>query len=96
MNALFSVLALAMLVEVITEYIKKMIPFVANHTWCVFAITIVLGILGAFTGNVDIFSELGFYVQIKYIGIIMTGILCAGGSNVIYDLFDKLHISKEA
>ena len=84
------IITLAIVIEGITEYFKQAIPGLKERTWLILVMTIVLGIVSAVAFNADIFYVLGFESKLPLVGCILTGILCARGSNYIYDLIGKL------
>lgn len=84
-----AVIALAVVVEGITEYFKLSIPALKEKSWIPLVITLVLGIAGALAFNADVFAILGVEERVPIIGQVFTGILCARGSNYIYDLIGK-------
>jgi len=89
------IIVLAIVIEGITEYFKQAIPGLKDRTWLILVMTIVLGIVSAIAFNADIFYVLGFESRIPLIGCVLTGVLCARGSNYIYDLIGKLTEVKE-
>ncbi|MBQ9387130.1 MAG: hypothetical protein IJU01_00535 [Lachnospiraceae bacterium] len=84
------IVAIAIVIETLTEYLKRMLPELASHTWVVLLLTVVLGITAAIAFNADIFAELGFDSDIPLFGRVITGLLCAGGSNMIYDIISRI------
>lgn len=51
---------------------------------------IIVGLVIAFTTNLDILSIVGIESEIPYIGVVLTGILLSRGSNFIHDLLIKI------
>jgi hypothetical protein len=47
---------------------------------------VILGIVIAAAGRLDIFSFIGFPLSIKYLGYILTGLLISRGSNFVHDI----------
>ena len=90
MEKFLVVFCIAIVVETITEYIKKAFPVVANSTGIIFLITAILGIASAIAFNADIFASLGFTSIIPFFGCVITGLVCAGGSNIVYDIIDRI------
>lgn len=88
-------IVIAIVVEGITEYLKQMIPALAKDTRILLGITVVLGVGAALTFNADLFAILGFEAAVPIVGCVLTGLLCARGSNYIYDLIGKLTEAKE-
>jgi len=79
---------MAFLVEAIWETLKLLWQDGKASTSSVGAL--VVGILIAFTLQVDIFIVIGFEPAIKTVGIICTGILISRGGNYIHDFIDRL------
>jgi hypothetical protein len=50
-------------------------------------ISIIVGILVCVAARVDLFAELGFMVEIPYLGYILTGVIASRGSNFVHDIF---------
>lgn len=90
MDKFLVVFSIAIVIETITEYVKKAFPKIADSTGLIFLITAVLGIASAVAFNADIFSALGFASTIPFFGHIITGLVCAGGSNIVYDIVNRI------
>lgn len=90
MSEFLLIIATAIVIETIMEYVKKAFPTIANNTAVIFIITAILGITTAIAFNVDIFNSFGFTSTIPYVGHILTGIVCAGGSNMVYDIIHRI------
>ena len=90
MDKFLLIFCVAVIVETITEYIKNAFPVVENNTGIIFLITAILGISSAIAFNADIFSSFGFVSTIPYFGCVMTGLVCAGGSNIVYDIIHRI------
>lgn len=56
---------------------------------------LIVGIVLAFTLNIDFFEVVGFTPAINYIGIISSGIIVSRGGNFIHDLLSKVGTKKE-
>lgn len=87
-------LILAVLVESLVQIVKSLFDNgKLNRTVLV---SIAVGLLLAFTIDLDIFSILGLEARIAFVGVIATGLLISRGANFVHDLIDKLHnIGKE-
>ena len=85
---------LAILVESLVQIIKSLFDNgKLNRTVLV---SIAVGLLLAFTINLDIFEILGLEARIAFVGVIATGLLISRGANFVHDLIDKLQtIGKE-
>ena len=90
MKEFLLIIAAAVVVETIVEYVKKAFPAIADKTGVIFIITAILGIATAIAFNADIFASFGFASTIPYVGHVLTGILCGGGSNVVYDVIRRI------
>ena len=88
MNLFTQIIIMAFLVEAIWETLKLLWQEGKANTSNVGAL--VVGVLIAFTLQVDIFVAIGFEPAIRIIGIVCTGILISRGGNYIHDLIDKL------
>lgn len=75
------VLFLAGIIERIWEQLKTVIPTDNDEIG-----TMVLGILFAFAANADLFAMIGLELEIPYLGVVATGILFSGGSNLLHDI----------
>lgn len=52
---------------------------------------IIVGILVAVAGRMDIFQLLGMPLGINYLGYILTGLLISRGSNFLHDLLGSMN-----
>ena len=84
-----AVIVIAIVVEGITEYIKMMIPEIKDNTKVLLALTLFLGIGSALAFNADVFAALGITARVPFVGCVLTGVLCARGSNYVYDIIGK-------
>lgn len=91
----FAVLAIAITVEGITEYLKTVFPGMEHKTTIIYAITAALGIAAAISFDADLFAAFGITSRIPYFGTVLTGIACSRGSNYVYDLLKKLTGAKQ-
>src|SRR5574343_476662 len=84
----------AVLVERLTEYIKKLfgaaIPDKIGTVDTYMIMSLVIGILVAVGLGVDMFGLIGFDFEIKIIGQLLTGLLLSGGSNYLFDILSNL------
>ena len=90
MNNFLLVIAVAIVVETIMEYVKKAFPALKEKTGLIFILTAILGIGAAIAFDADIFASFGFASTIPYVGHVLTGILCGGGSNIVYDVIHRI------
>lgn len=90
-----TIIKLAIIIETITENLKNAIPKFGESKWVVMASTLGLGILLAFVCGADILAVTGLAEHIPYVGTVLTGILLGGGSNVVYDLLNRIKGGKK-
>ena len=88
------VIFIAIVIETITELFKTWFPRLKEKEWVLRVATIVLGIIVCVAYGVDLLADIGISGNIPYLGCILTGILVAGGSNIIYDIINKIRKSK--
>ena len=89
----FYILFAAVIVEGLISYFNMIVKDKKIHYEVV--ISGILGIVIAYTYNVDIFEVVKIETSIPYIGTILTGILISRGSNYIYDLLNKIVSTKD-
>lgn len=88
MNELLILVTMGILVEAVVEVIKSIYnEGRVNYT---VLLSIVVGILFAFTLRVDLFQLLGIEVHIAYVGTILSGLIVSRGANFVHDLLGKL------
>ena len=90
MNELVMIFCIALVIETLTEYLKSVFPVIADKTGVLFAITAALGILLCIAFGADLFASFGLISQIPFLGQSITGILCGGGSNIVYDIVERI------
>lgn len=90
----FDVLFIAIVIETITELFKLWFPEFKTREWLLRVFTILLGILICISCGVDMFLHLGITNKIPFLGCIITGLVVAGGSNIIYDIINKIRTGK--
>ncbi|MDO4565873.1 MAG: hypothetical protein Q4B42_00930 [Oscillospiraceae bacterium] len=95
-TALGIIVAISMIIETLTENVKTRFPAFANTDWAVMAVTVVLGVSIALNYNADIFAAAGLVGRVPWLGVVLTGVLMAGGSNLIFDAIKKLRGVKSA
>lgn len=88
------IIAIAIIIETLTENVKNYFPKLAETKWAVMLFTALLGIVVALTYDADIFAAVGLVAKIPYMGTVLTGVLVAGGSNVIFDIVKRIQASK--
>lgn len=86
---LHKVLAIALLVEIITNFIKQLVPNLNKNY-----ITTVAGVIGitlSFLSCVGIFETLGIPLKFDAIDYFLTGIIVSRGANFVHDFSNKLN-----
>ena len=91
---LMTIIILAILAEVIIEYVKKAVPALKGETALLIASS-ALGILLCFTTGADVLAELGLMENIPYVGTALTGVIVGGGSNMVFDIIKRIRGAKE-
>lgn len=80
----------AVLVERLTEYIKKLfgeaIPEKIGTVDTYMLVSLVIGLAVAVGLQIDIFKLLGFDFKVAIIGQLLTGLIVSGGSNYLFDI----------
>lgn len=85
-----AIIVIAIVIETIAELLKQWFPALTRHEWAIRLSTIALGVLVALTYNADLFAALGMTASIPFVGIILTGVLTAGGSNIVFDIIKRI------
>lgn len=96
---LLAVMFFALLIQKVWAVLSKLIP---EFLWNWFKVgkldlndfgTLVLGLIVAFSlwlNAVDlVLAEMGLTIATGWVGVLFTGIILAGGSNLVYDIFVK-------
>ena len=78
----------AILVESLVEILKSV--FKDNKLNKAVIVSIIVGLLIAFTLDLDLFKLLNLQARIDYVGIVATGLIISRGSNYAHELLDKL------
>lgn len=90
MNIWTAIIVVAIVIETIAELCKQWFPVLSQQEWAIRLTTILLGVLVAFTYSADLFAALGMTASIPHVGIILTGVLTAGGSNIVFDIINRI------
>ena len=88
MNIIMQIVIMAILVEAIWETLKMVWQEGKLNINQVGAL--VVGLVVAFSINLDIFIAVGLEIVFPYVGVVASGILISRGGNYIHDLFSKL------
>lgn len=86
MEKLITVLFFASVTKALVEYIATI--FTNWKTFEKRLCSVVIGQILAIGFQCDAFALLGMTSNVPFLGIIVTGVLISGGSNVIYDAFN--------
>ena len=54
--------------------------------------SLIIGVLLAFTANVDILKLVSIESKIPYMGVILCGILLSRGSNFVHEIYKKISV----
>ena len=92
MTIIVQLIVIAFLVEAIWETLKMVWQEKKASVDKIGAL--VVGIIVAFTLNIDIFIAIGLNPIINYVGVVASGILISRGGNFVHDLFKKIEIQK--
>lgn len=84
------IIAVAIIIEAITELIKKSVPWLEKRTWAILCITVALGILLALNYDADLFAAFGMKGHVTWVGCVVTGFLFSGGSNLVFDIIKRI------
>jgi hypothetical protein len=88
MKELLALTIVAVLVEGLVEILKSIKTDEGVNK--VVILSILVGLLFAFTTRLDILELVGLEAHIPYVGLVATGIFASRGSNYVHDLIDKL------
>lgn len=88
MKELLIIGTLGVLVEFVVEIIKSVIDNGKVNKNVV--LSLVIGILIAFTTQIDTLELLNIPAYIPYVGVVISGILISRGSNIVHSLMEKL------
>ncbi|MCG8515046.1 MAG: hypothetical protein MI740_12960 [Halanaerobiales bacterium] len=92
-ESLTSIILMSVIVEVVTNAIKGLLPFIKGEKGNGSRITAaIVGITICITTKIGILDNFGIYVAHNLIDFIITGIIISRGSNAIHDIisiFDK-------
>lgn len=83
---------IAVLVEALTEVFKSI--FKDGKLDKSSILSIVVGLILAFTINLDLFVAIGLVPTVPFIGVVATGLLISRGANTVHDVISRIN-SKE-
>lgn len=93
MRGILMVLALAVTVEAMVEYVKSIIKMVTERdgkTLITQLSALAVSILLCFAAGADLYTVLGLQFHLPGVGIILTGIFASRGANYVSDLIRRL------
>lgn len=91
-------IALAIIVEFLTDFFKEFIPkSIMEKTEFPIPrlISLVIGITLGLTVKIDILRMFGFVAFYPYVSYILAGLIAAGGSKGAHELISKIRASRE-
>jgi hypothetical protein len=89
---IFFIISFAIIIEALIEYVKGIINSIHTKEWRTIIIqmsALAIGITVCCIANVNLFSYLGFDINVLF-GRVITGVFASRGSNYIHDLIKKL------
>ena len=93
MSGIILILALAVTVEAVVEYVKSIIKLITDKdakTLMTQLAALAVSILLCFAAGADLYAALGLSFAVPGIGIVLTGIFGSRGANYVSDLVRKL------
>ena len=93
MTGILLILALAVTVEAVVEYVKSIIKMVTDKdvkTLITQLAALAVSILLCFDAGADLYAALGLTCGVPGVGIVLTGIFGSRGANYVSDLVSKL------
>ena len=85
-------LTLAVICEVVTEYVKTLVEKFADlPDYGDMLLSLAVGLLLAFgSASLDLFALLEVEFTVPYVGTVLAGFLISRGSNFIHDFFSRV------
>lgn len=84
-----TVIALALLSEVLTNFVKTLVPNLDKAY--ITTIAGILGIMLAWLTDVGAFHDLGIPLKYPFLDYFLTGVIISRGANIVHDLAKKLN-----
>ena len=88
MKELITLTTVAILVEAIVEILKSIKDGKGLNKSVI--LSILVGLLFAFTTKLDVLELIGIDAHIPYVGMVATGLIVSRGSNYVHEIIDKL------
>ena len=93
MQGILLILALAVTVEAVVEYVKSIVKMFTEKDYRT-AITqlsaAAIAIALCFAAGADLFAALGLHFGLWWIGVVLTGLFASRGANYVSDIIRKL------
>lgn len=80
------IIVISVVVMTIINMLKEAFTRLHEYNWLIFMISAALGVLLCVAFGGDIFATYGMDSSIPYLGNVITGLCCSGGSGIIFDL----------
>lgn len=87
MEPILAVVFISAAVESIAELYKEII---SSSTRIFRILSIVLGVIAAFTFSVDLFSLVGIESELPFVAVILSGLILGRGSNFVHDFLNRV------
>ncbi|MEW6243913.1 MAG: hypothetical protein AB1497_06595 [Bacillota bacterium] len=87
-EGLTTVIVLAVIVEILTEILKTLLPVIQGNA-CRYAAALI-GIGLALGARVGIFEAFGMPLSSPFLDYLVTGLLISRGSNLVHDIMSRL------
>ena len=79
-------------VELLKPALERYISDENARHWATYVVSLLIGVFAAFSANVNILADSERFALVpELFGVIVTGLIIGGGSNVINALFDILY-----
>ncbi len=96
MQGVILIIAVAVIVEALIEYVKSVIKMFAEKnkkTAITQLVAIALAVLLCFATGADLFATLGVKFGLPWIGVALTGVFGSRGANYMSDLAKRLQMT---
>lgn len=94
MGDLVSILAIAVLIQVVVDQIKKLIKLPRGYKYSInikVLLAVVISICVCLCGNIQLLSLLGIQLANQILDCILTGVVVSAGASGVNDLISKLN-----
>ena len=92
MQGIVLILALAVIVEAVVEYVKSVVKMFTERDFKTgfTQLAAAAGIALCFAAGADLFAALGLAFAAPWVGTVLTGLFASRGANYVSDLLKKL------